>query len=135
MAKKRSGQGGFTLIELLIVIVILGILAAIVVLAIGGLKGSSQTAACNSEMKTIGTAEDAYFASTGQGQAYAWGSATTPTYPANAPVLWATGTPANLLKSDPTADFTVKATATPGYTITGIGRCTGLTDGYPTANG
>jgi len=29
--KKRSGQGGFTLVELLVVIVILGILAAIVV--------------------------------------------------------------------------------------------------------
>ena len=63
LAKKRSGEGGFTLIELLIVIVILGILAAIVVLAIGSLKGSSQAAACNSEQKTISTAEDAYFAS------------------------------------------------------------------------
>jgi general secretion pathway protein G len=63
LAKKRSGEGGFTLVELLIVIVILGILAAIVVLAIGGLKGSSETAACKAGAKTIESAEDAYFAS------------------------------------------------------------------------
>ena len=71
LAKKRSGEGGFTLIELLIVIVILGILAAIVVLAIGGLKGSSKSAACDAEAKTIETAEDAYFASTGNATNYA----------------------------------------------------------------
>ena len=62
MEKKRSGEGGFTLVELLIVIVILGILAAIVVLAIGGLSGTAQSATCNSGAKTIESAEDAYFA-------------------------------------------------------------------------
>ena len=63
MEKKRSGEGGFTLVELLIVIVILGILAAIVVLAIGGLSGSAKTATCKSGAHTIESAEDAYFAS------------------------------------------------------------------------
>ena len=63
MEKKRSGEGGFTLVELLIVIVILGILAAIVVLAIGGLSGSAQTASCKSGAHTIESAEDALFAS------------------------------------------------------------------------
>ena len=44
--KKRAGEGGFTLIELLIVIVILGILAAIVVFAVGGItdRGTSRRA-------------------------------------------------------------------------------------------
>ena len=60
--KKRSGEGGFTLVELLIVIVILGILAAIVVLAIGGLKDTAQNSSCKPGAKTIESAEDAYFA-------------------------------------------------------------------------
>ena len=41
--KKRAGEGGFTLIELLIVIVILGILAAIVVFAVGGITDRGNT--------------------------------------------------------------------------------------------
>src|SRR3954470_2745029 len=92
LEKKRSGEGGFTLIELLIVIVILGILAAIVVLAIGGLKTSSKSAACDAEAKTIETAEDAYFASTGLETNYT-----------DAAGLMG----AKLLKSDPTPHFTV----------------------------
>jgi general secretion pathway protein G len=55
--KKRStadGESGFTLIELLIVIVVLGILAAIVVFALSGVTGKSITAACQSDAKTIG---------------------------------------------------------------------------------
>src|SRR5262245_55434636 len=63
MAKKRSGEGGFTLVELLIVIVILGILAAIVVLAIGGLRDSAQDSSCKAGLNTIKSAQDAYFAS------------------------------------------------------------------------
>ncbi len=65
MAKQRSGEGGFTLVELLIVIVILGILAAIVVLAIGGLSDTASKAKCNSGAKTVESAEDAYFAQNG----------------------------------------------------------------------
>ncbi len=123
MAKKRSGEGGFTLVELLIVIVILGILAAIVVLAIGGLKGSSQTAACSAEAKTLETAEDAYFASAGASTTYAAGNQ----------LYLGAGNAANLVKSDPTPHFTVAAVAGPpvGYTITGVGTCAGTNISYP----
>jgi general secretion pathway protein G len=62
IAKKRAGQAGFTLVELLVVIVILGILAAIVVFAIGGITDKGQSASCKADKSTLEAAEEAYFA-------------------------------------------------------------------------
>lgn len=62
---RRTADAGFTLIELLIVIVILGILAAIVVFSVSGLKDKGDKAACNSEVATVDTAEEAYYAGNG----------------------------------------------------------------------
>jgi general secretion pathway protein G len=58
-------DAGFTLIELLIVIVVLGILAAIVVFSLSGVTGQSKSAACNSDAKTVEIAVDAYNAEAG----------------------------------------------------------------------
>ena len=58
-------QDGFTLIELLIVIVILGILAAIVVFAVGGITDRGDTSACKSDAKTVEVAAEAYRAQKG----------------------------------------------------------------------
>ena len=62
MRKKRSREGGFTLIELLIVIVILGILAAIVVFAVGGITDRGNQSACKSDLKNVEVAQEAYYA-------------------------------------------------------------------------
>jgi prepilin-type N-terminal cleavage/methylation domain-containing protein len=61
--RKSAGNDsnyGFTLIELLIVIIVLGILAAIVVLSLGGVTGESKAAACNAEAHTVQIADDEY---------------------------------------------------------------------------
>jgi general secretion pathway protein G len=53
-------ESGFTLLELLIVMVILGVLAGIVVFAVGGMNESAAVAACRSDFKTVETAQGAY---------------------------------------------------------------------------
>ena len=63
--KAREDESGFTLIELLIVIVILGILAGIVVFAVGGVTDKGTTSACKSDVKTIETAGEAFYAQNG----------------------------------------------------------------------
>ena len=61
----KSSNRGFTLIELLIVIVILGILAAVTVFAVRGITDKGTTSACASDKATIATAVESYFAQYG----------------------------------------------------------------------
>ncbi len=49
----KRNEEGFTLIELLIVIIVLGILAAIVVFAIGSTRSDAVQAACKTDFKSI----------------------------------------------------------------------------------
>ena len=58
-------ERGFTLVELLIVIVILGILAGIVVFAVGNLGNNAQANACAQEKSTLVAADEAYKAQNG----------------------------------------------------------------------
>jgi prepilin-type N-terminal cleavage/methylation domain-containing protein len=49
-------ERGFTLIEILIVIVVLGILAAVVIFALGGISGKTAVAACQADGATVASA-------------------------------------------------------------------------------
>jgi prepilin-type N-terminal cleavage/methylation domain-containing protein len=51
--QQKRNEEGFTLIELLIVIIVLGILAAIVVFAIGSTRKDTVAASCKTNLKAI----------------------------------------------------------------------------------
>ena len=97
---------GFTLVELLIVIVILGILATVTVFAVTGITNKGKTSACNSDKKTLETAEEAYQANTGSDYTTVQGD------------LVAAG-----FMHEPTANFTITTSgtgATSRYVLHGV---------------
>jgi general secretion pathway protein G len=106
---------GFTLVELLIVIVILGILATVTVFAVTGITNKGKTSACQSDLKVIQTAEEAYNANTGS-------------YTASQAALVTAG-----LMHAVSPNFTIAVTgsgATATYALTGVASansdCTGI---------
>ena len=96
----KQDESGFTLIELLIVIIILGVLAGIVVFAVGGITDRGNASACKADKKNVEIASEAYFAQLGS-------------YAASVPAL----VTANFLREVPTT--------TNGYTI-GYAPATGV---------
>ena len=57
----NAHRRGFTLIELLIVVVIIGILAAIAIPKFQSTKGKANAAALKSDLRNLATAQEAYF--------------------------------------------------------------------------
>jgi len=106
MKQHTDKDKGFTLVELLIVIVILGILAVVTVLAVGGITDTAKENTCGVEKATIETAIEAYFTVEGS-------------YPASFADFVGSG---NQLKTDPSARWTYATSPAP-YTLTGIGDC------------
>ncbi|HUF26693.1 MAG TPA: prepilin-type N-terminal cleavage/methylation domain-containing protein [Gemmatimonadaceae bacterium] len=59
--RSRPGRNGFTLIELLIVVVVIGVLAAIAIPKFQTSKGKAHAAAIKSDLKNLMTAQEAHF--------------------------------------------------------------------------
>jgi prepilin-type N-terminal cleavage/methylation domain-containing protein len=57
----RRSRRGFTLIELLIVVVIIGVLAAISIPKFQSTKGKANAATLKSDLRNLATAQEAYF--------------------------------------------------------------------------
>ena len=82
----RNTRKGFTLIELLIVVVIIGILAAIAIPKFANTKEKAYVASMKSDLRNLVTAQEAYFSdrtsyttTTGLGTAYAASAGVTVT--------------------------------------------------------
>lgn len=69
MTTHRSNQAGFTLIELVIVIVVLGILAAILMFGVGTVRQDAKDACNTASAQTLRTAQLAYEVKTGTANA------------------------------------------------------------------
>jgi prepilin-type N-terminal cleavage/methylation domain-containing protein len=82
ITRRNKSDEGFTLIEMLIVIIILGVLAAVVVFSVRGINDRGQNSACKASKTALSTGLEAFFAKTGD-------------YPADL----------NLLKPDFVSDF------------------------------
>ena len=61
MIQPTARRAGFTLIELLIVVVIIGILAAIAIPRYNNTKGKSYAASIKSDLHNLATAQEGYF--------------------------------------------------------------------------
>ena len=61
LRKKMKDRRGFNMIELMVVVVIIGILAAVAIPKFSKTKGRAQSTALKSDLRNLATAEESYF--------------------------------------------------------------------------
>jgi len=124
--QEKRNEEGFTLIELLIVIIVLGILAAIVVFAVGSTRKDSVASTCKTNFKSVELSAEAVNVSTGN---YPTGTVAagatyniTAGFPTANPLVSGAVTPSNgaLLKAFPTSsDYALQYVGTAGTPAAG----------------
>jgi general secretion pathway protein G len=106
--ERRGTDSGFTLIELLVTVIILGVLAGVVVFAVGQFNSDGVAAACKADAKNVEIAYEAMYAKTG-----------------TKPATIAAMVPAYLKEAPSTAKYTItlNADGTATGAVNGGGAC------------
>jgi len=119
--RARPAERGFTLIELMIVVAIIAILAGILIPNFVNARAQAQTAACESNLRSIATALELYYADN-QSYPEASQAAVQPSLLTANSVTYLNNTPKDPSATSPLATYVLTTTAatagTPaGYTI------------------
>ena len=134
--KKMRAESGFTIVELLIVIVVIGILAAIVIVAYNGIQDRSRNTRYQTDAQSLVKVAEAINADTGSypaGDAASFNASTVASLPQNVSVTLVTTAPTNNAAFN-TAAITAADGNPRTYTVDSCGGA-GLKIYYPVRGG